>query len=120
MLPMLRYSGHAFLSPLRTVKCVLSDPRITGMTVDSGGSDSYKFIKIVSGRFHQIYLSSPPVIRCGHLRETTLVPWLSTCGNMRCCFLCSCFSCCRLLRCCLFCRRLLYCCRSVLITRQVI
>ena len=37
MFPIVKYTGHAFLSPLKLVKWVWSEAVMTGMTVDPGG-----------------------------------------------------------------------------------
>ena len=40
MLPIVIYIGHAFLSPERFVKCVVSEGQMTGIKVDPRGSVS--------------------------------------------------------------------------------
>jgi len=42
ILPIVMYTGEVFLSPERLVRCVWSDNRIMGTTVDQVGKDFYQ------------------------------------------------------------------------------
>lgn len=67
MFPIVIYTGHATLSPLRTVSFVSSEAMITGHTVDPSGKIPFHFVSstLIWNFIAHLYL--PPPIRCIHL-----------------------------------------------------